>query len=1015
MARSLLSTGCVSSGAGFTHRTRVFFPLMAVALFAFPLAAHGQWNHAPERGGRIFSLGQPRAVRWQAGLAAGPVLDRPRDELTVRGQIGFTRDLMNPVAGLASISLEAYFGARAAAADGGARVLFPIPYFGIGGGADYNFRDTELALLITAYSPVRRGGIIVPGGLARVDWYPTRNHSFTAGFSVPLGDRFAGRGRPLLDHIVVAADFQPRVRYQVSDAEIDAVLDSLRISAEWIRRLVVPFLDQDGRNAAISLRRTEAYLNELGQHLEIRNAEREVRYFHTQLERAFIIAAGSDDAGRQLTRAARAILLDDVIFPYNRLLGRKKRNDTLADLSTAARGRFSRWAVASGVVSAERTDHALFVFQQLTDVIDDVRRAAAKEWDDPRLVWLPLQYALLPEDHDDKSELDGLLERATDVRFRNPTRVRYLANLQFHWELLRSIQETRNYHVLWIHDFVAVTSDGYDAASLSQVVDGYLTTLANRVESYDTTGSLPTFFIFLDQHYYEQRNSRWLMNVLEDPLSKSLKLPPGLGENERLLAAQQRLRTAVRGSRVLNAEARQYGDAWLRNRIKVHVNVTNRPDPSFWSGSLIATLFGYPDNVMRDHRKIVFRDVSESDPAAGIAILTGMGVGQHYLGPTWEDRSLIIEGSMLVELKCAAHDLLVSQGMREPDLPVALRCATESSGSAEQPGTDEIDTPAMLLVNGTGYLSKPLNVGKALLYSMAPSGSVMKIPDALWNSTFYGALLVGAGLRGARVSVMAPAGANAPSGGFAQMSRARELFSRFLLARNELAAAMHDAGGGLIIGLYALPVDQDGFASRAALWAQQLSSQPSLRSLLPFDMDVLPVVAAVGARNPAVMASDDSIGTATGEPPKLHMKVQFFATRELWESIARSPDWSAFMSTYLTYREATYRITDSPVAATQLPDELARIGRKVFEQAHGQSRAAAYAIVGSQNQDYRGMFMDGEVAVLFSGFQSLVPLLDLTFVEGTATLVENQATLDRLIPPVGELKRRFARVAKDAI
>jgi hypothetical protein len=294
----------------------------------------------------------------------------------------------------------------------------------------------------------------------------------------------------------------------------------------------------------------------------------------------------------------------------------------------------------------------------------------------------------------------------------------------------------------------------------------------------------------------------------------------------------------------------------------------------------------------------------------------------------------------------------------------------------------------------------------------------MKIPDSLWNSTFYGALLVGACLRGGRVSIIAPAAANAPSGGFVQMSRAHELLTRLLLARRQLADAMHGAGGELRIGLYSIDADHNGFASRAALWAQQLSSQPSLHSLMPFSMDVLPVVASAGATDFSFKASGtlaDSTGTAAAEPPKLHMKVQFFATRELWESITRSPDWPAFMSTYLKYRKATYRMTDSPVHADPLPEELARIAKKVFKQAHGRSGAEAYAVVGSQNQDYRGMFMDGEVGVLFAGFQSLVPLLDLAFVEGTATWLENQTMLDRLIPPVGEMQRRFARVAKDAI
>ena len=71
--------------------------------------------------------------------------------------------------------------------------------------------------------------------------------------------------------------------------------------------------------------------------------------------------------------------------------------------------------------------------------------------------------------------------------------------------------------------------------------------------------------------------------------------------------------------------------------------------------------------------------------------------------------------------------------------------------------------------------------------------------------------------------------------------------------------------------------------------------------------------------------------------------------------------------------------------------------------------------MGSQNQDYRGMFMDGEVGVLFTGAESVVPLMDLVFMVGTVTWVDDQATLDRLLPPVGELRRRIARIAKDGV
>jgi hypothetical protein len=991
--------------------------IAAMLLLGSRTAAHAQWDRPPEVGGRTGSLGQPPRLRWQAGLAAGALLDRPTAELAVRAHVGVTTDLFNPVVGLAGIGVEAYAGFRGALADGGGRVLLRVPYLSMGIGPDFNLRDQRLDYVVTAHSPIRRGGIIVPGGQVRVDWYPAKGHSVTLGVSIPLADPLAGRGRPIRDYVVVSADFQPPVPYQVSDPALDAVLDSVRTSAEWIRRLIVPFLDQDGRDGGVALQRTQQYVGELRARLAVRSTEHEVRYFHSQLDRAFALAAGSSRAGSELSRRAREILLDEVILPYNSLLGRKKRRDTLEDLGTAARGRFSRWVVSSGVVPAGRTDRVLYVFQHLTQMMDEVRRTAAKEWDDARLVWLPLQYALLPEDHDEQGELDALVERATSVRFRDGNRVLYVANLQFHWELLRTIRETQAYHVLWIHDFPAVKADGtLDGASLTQVVDGYLTTLAERVESYDQTGTLPSFFIFLDQHYYEQGSSRLLMTVLENPLEASSKLRGRVGDVESLERVQERLRTAVRGSRVLQAEARQYGEAWLRNRIKVHVSITNRPDASFWGGSLVGSLFGYPDNIMRDHRKVAFRDVTEADPRAGTAILTGMGVGTHYLGPTWEDRSLMIQGPVLLDLRRAARDLLLSQGIPELELPFPLRDAPVVVGEdlvAPRDVVELFDTRALMLVNGTGYLAKPLNVAKAVLYSLQPQGSVTKIPDSLWNSTFFAGLLVGACVRGASVSIVAPALTNAPSSGFPQMARAHELFTRLLLVREELGDAMRVTEGKLNVGLYSLDVDRHGFASRADVWADQVGNVRLVQALMPYTSDLVHLVEpGAGARDR--QPDELSEGTAV-PPPRLHQKVQFLATRELWDAIAASPEWPLFMTTYLRYREATHALGETPADAHDFPEELARIAERIFIEADGRARAGSWALVGSQNQDYRGMFMDGEVGVLFTGSASLVPLLDLAFLEGTTTWVEDQQTLDRLLPPVGELKRRFARIAKDAI
>jgi hypothetical protein len=416
--------------------------------------------------------------------------------------------------------------------------------------------------------------------------------------------------------------------------------------------------------------------------------------------------------------------------------------------------------------------------------------------------------------------------------------------------------------------------------------------------------------------------------------------------------------------------------------------------------------------MMRDHRKIAFRDVGEDDPSGGIAILTGMGVGQQYLGPGWDDRSLIVQGPALLELKRAARDLLLSQGLKETEIPPPFRTRPLAARFAAQPDATRSGGHAMALVNGTGYLPKPLNVAKALLYSLMPPGSVVKVPDSLWNSSFFAGLLVGACLRGSHVLVIAPALKNAPSNGFPQMVRAHELLTRLLLVRRELGGAITAAGGDLRTGLYALPVDRHGFADRAARWARQIDTTPFLRTLLPFAPALVPLVAAAGD---TTRISDRPANPADTVRPKLHQKVQFLATRESWRAISASAEWPHFMAAYLRYREASYVPEREPEKATELADSLVQIAERLFARNRGEPRAASFAMVGSQNQDYRGMFMDGEVDVLLTGPESLVPMLDLVFMVGTVTWIDDQATLDRLLPPVGEFMRRIARVAKDGV
>ena len=331
------------------------------------------------------------------------------------------------------------------------------------------------------------------------------------------------------------------------------------------------------------------------------------------------------------------------------------------------------------------------------------RRAGASRTRSGRprqLGWLPIRLAKRPEELETQAQLDALIERAVRQEFTRGNEHHYIVNEKFQWELLRHIRAAEDYHVLWIHDYRGTNSaGGTDRLGFDQVYHGYLKALTDRVRAYDTTGKLPVYMIFLDQNFYEPNAGRIWMSFLEDPLHARVDLPSGPDEKEqetKIREAQEELRDAVAGSRLLQERRRSYGDDWLANRIKVHVNITNPVDWSFWSQQVIPIL-GIPDVLMRDHRKISFYDVTERDPAEGEAIFTGMGIGEHYAGPTWEDRAILVQGPSLVGLKDAARQLLRSQGFAEDEIPYPLRPqpqARRTTPSSSRPARRRASTTA---------------------------------------------------------------------------------------------------------------------------------------------------------------------------------------------------------------------------------------------------------------------------------------------------------------------------------
>lgn len=91
-------------------------------------------------------------------------------------------------------------------------------------------------------------------------------------------------------------------------------------------------------------------------------------------------------------------------------------------------------------------------------------------------------------------------------------------------------------------------------------------------------------------------------------------------------------------------------------------------------------IFPVPDNMIRDHRKIAFYDITDQDPYKGMSMYTGMGIGEHYAGSNWEDRAIMLQGPAALTVRDAAYRLLLAQGFDENEIPLPLRPQQKPNG-----------------------------------------------------------------------------------------------------------------------------------------------------------------------------------------------------------------------------------------------------------------------------------------------------------------------------------------------
>lgn len=979
-------------------------------------------------------MGQP--LRWQP-YAAGVGVVTPRGDGALGGLlVGVYRPVMNPVTGLVGVSAEGYGLAGGATGAVGGRVLATTRAFGLSAGADFVSQEKSVDFVLSFQTAVRRGGLIGRGTALRLDWLPARGQMLTVGVQAPLWQPFAGRTRPRHTTVAVSSgDVPARGESRLLSADAELALATVAEATTLLRAYTNLYSDESENTLLSSIRAygTPATRTAPGtRRLRYGHAYTAVaRAYGEALAQAFGIAALDSARGDAIAARARAGLLDQVILPYNALLGQVKKGGGIPGLTSAAQERFARWVRDSSRVATSAHAAVESVHARWLGMIERLQGELLDHWNDSRLVWLPLQLALTSEEYDEQAEVDSLIARVLGRPFTDRNALTYLRSSDLPLEIARSIYAARDYHVLWTHDLRGQKETGeVDNIGYSMVADVYLPALTAAVKRYDSTGvvHLPTYMILLDQHWYEVRNGRLWMTILEDPLYASIRLPGGSANAARVAHLRQRqeeLRAAVAASaRLQQAAAVSGGSAWLRRVVKVHVNITQPSDFSFRSHRILPPLPFTPDNIVRDHRKIAFYDLNESDPYRGSVLVMGIGIGEHYASATWEDRGYRLRGPAALEVRGAVRRLLRANGFTEEQIPGPLRSVADSRMAEQRMDLADYVGRAIQLHNEVGFGAKQSSVVRAMLYNLAPPGSAIIVPDPLWLSESWAAMLAGAAARGARVMIIAPALANAPSPEATVMAREHAVLGRLLEIRQDLSAQLKEGGGELRVGLYTAKSPVDDVEGRRREIREGLARYPWIHQLIPFDAQTIAVLER--AETQAASSGQDATDLARdakARAPKLHQKTQLIARPGAIEALVRQPGWDNVLARSMrvqsdqsarVFEELGRTAPEVVDDAIRSSDVLLRGYELALPEAE-RKRVSFYFSLGSQNEDPRGQALDGETTIVVSGFNAATGLVDLYFLMARSSWIERQAELDRLVPPPKSWVKRLAQLIRMAI
>ena len=953
--------------------------------------------------------GQPGYHRFEWGTLGG--YGFRSEQATYRFVLDLDARAFAPQFGLLDVGFEGTYGRFWDKTQGSFGASLKL--LNVHGGFEYDLAEGKPYVKLSLQGAPRRGGILGRGDRLRLDYTPARR-TLEAGIKMPFPWADYRATRPRNAAVAMPRGNLPH-RTVVDSAYWDAEeMARLRHSMIWLDRMLTPNLAPKSLTGRRGHAAFKQEADALADHLRMpgHSFAAEDSTYHAALRAVFAAAAGNDPAtGDALASCARGVLFRRVIAPYDRLLGRIKRPGKLSGLLAQASTEFDTalagptFHLAAGQQTAARA-----VFREVLAQLGDAAKASRRRWHSWRLVWIPLNFGFRPEDYDSQAEANAIIGDLVDHPFSSTNTIRHIFNDQFLRELRQSILDTRTYQVLWIHDYSGRNGTKKpDEIAWGLAVDGYVEAFVRAIQAMDRgeRDDLPEFLILLDEFYYRGNKSESVISFLESlGTVRSPDLPHG-ELRTRVEAAIARLHAAISGSDALRAR----GERYVRERVKVQVVVTHPYDPTFLD-----------DMVMRDHTKVSFRDVFEENPSSGEAFFTGMGIGEHYVGPHWEDRTLAVRGTETVRVKAAARALLISQGFRPDELPGFLRERPYPATFAQT--CDSLRAAGwtanvLTVTNGTGFNAKSATVVKAAIYNLMQRGAVLLAPDSLWTSDFWAAMFISAAIRGCHVFPIAPALENAPSSALPTMGVMHETMWMLFRTSELLADPIRAAGGTLRVGLYKNTVDVGDVRSLIGRMLEEDWQNAPLRDQIHIHPSVVRVLREEYARMQAdSLVPVHAMHIAHPHKPHLHLKAQFFANEAALAVLARE-EWADVLTQYLETRrrQACGTASEKDVICPDLirrcftRDDPAGRAFSAFERGD----AIAFSTLGSHNQDRRSMMLDGEALTTVAGEDCLPAMIDFAFLMQTATWPKTVKELDAAFPQTSSFLRRLSRFMRDMI